>query len=330
MSQKIAVVTGCAGFIGLNLTQKLLSDKWSVYGIDKLTHVSDLKELNNLREIYGAQFKFIEEDIVTINWLPECDVIFNLAAESDVDIGNSGCEDFVSSNIDGVRNLLEIINKRIFIRVDKPLFFQISTDEVYGDLKNGKFNESSQLNPSNPYSATKAAADLLIQSWSRSHGLDYIVVRPSNNYGLFQYPEKLIPLSIKRLQRGLPIKLHNKGEPIRTWTHVDDTIDAIMWIYQVSGFEEIKNRVYNISSEYEQTNLDTVTKIINQYFLGTMKRSIPNLEDYFDFSYDRPGQDIRYSISCKPLRDIGWKPKKSLDDELPKIVEYYKYRDWIW
>ena len=330
MSQKIAVVTGCAGFIGLNLTQKLLSDKWSVYGIDKLTHVSDLKELNNLRQIYGAQFKFIEEDIVTINWLPECDVIFNLAAESDVDIGNSGCEDFVSSNIDGVRNLLEIINKRIFIRVDKPLFFQISTDEVYGDLKNGKFNESSQLNPSNPYSATKAAADLLIQSWSRSHGLDYIIVRPSNNYGLFQYPEKLIPLSIKRLQRGLPIKLHNKGEPIRTWTHVDDTIDAIMWLYQVSDFEDVKNRIYNISSEYEQTNLDTVTKIINQYFLGTMKRSIPNLEDYFDFSYDRPGQDVRYSISCKPLRDIGWKPKKSLDDELPKIVEYYKYRDWIW
>ena len=330
MSQKIAVVTGCAGFIGLNLTQKLLSDKWSVYGIDKLTHVSDLKELNNLREIYGAQFKFIEEDIVTINWLPECDVIFNLAAESDVDIGNSGCEDFVSSNIDGVRNLLEIINKRIFIRVDKPLFFQVSTDEVYGDLKNGKFNESSQLNPSNPYSATKASADLLIQSWSRSHGLDYIIVRPSNNYGLFQYPEKLIPLSIKRLQRGLPIKLHDKGEPIRTWTHVDDTIDAIMWIYQVSGFEEIKNRVYNISSEYEQTNLDTVTKIINQYFLGTMKRSIPNLEDYFDFSYDRPGQDVRYSISCNPLRDIGWKPEKSFDDELPKIVEYYKYRDWIW
>ena len=330
MSQKIAVVTGCAGFIGLNLTQKLLSDKWSVYGIDKLTHVSDLKELNNLREIYGAQFKFIEEDIVTINWLPECDVIFNLAAESDVDIGNSGCEDFVSSNIDGVRNLLEIINKRILIRVDKPLFFQISTDEVYGDLKNGKFNESSQLNPSNPYSATKASADLLIQSWSRSHGLDYIIVRPSNNYGLFQYPEKLIPLSIKRLQRGLPIKLHDKGEPIRTWTHVDDTIDAIMWLYQVSAFEDVKNRIYNISSEYEQTNLDTVTKIINQYFLGTMKRSIPNLEDYFDFSYDRPGQDVRYSISCNPLRDIGWKPEKSFDDELPKIVEYYKYRDWIW
>jgi len=330
LSHQIAVVTGCAGFIGLNLAQKLLSDGWSVYGIDKLTHVSDLTELLNLKSIHGIKFKFVEEDIAKIKWLPECDVIFNLAAESDVDISNSGCKDFIKSNVEGVRNLLDIINSRIVIRVDKPLFFQFSTDEVYGDLENGNFDESNQLNPSNPYSATKASADLLIQSWSRTHGLDYIIVRPSNNYGLCQYPEKLIPLAVKRLQRNLPIKLHNEGKPIRTWTHVEDTIDAVMWLYQVSGYENIKNKVYNISSEYEQTNLETVTKIINQYFLGTTKRSIPNLEDYLDFSYDRPGQDVRYSISCKPLREIGWKPEKSFDDELPKLVEYYKKRDWIW
>lgn len=330
MHKSIAVVTGCAGFIGLNLTKKLLDSGWSVYGIDKLTHVSDIRELNNLKTQFGLKLNFIQADIAKLDWLPECDVLFNLAAESDVDISNYGCKDFIKSNIEGVRNLLNIINNRIIIRADKPVFFQISTDEVYGDLISGKFDESSPLNPSNPYAATKASADLLIQSWARTYGLDYIIVRPSNNYGICQYPEKLIPLSIKRLQRNLSIKLHNNGDPIRTWTHVEDTIDAIMWLYQVSGFEDIKNRVYNISSEYEQTNLDTVTKIINQYFLGTMKRSIPNLEDYFDFSYDRPGQDVRYSISCKPLRDIGWKPEKSFDDELPKLIDYYKKRDWIW
>ena len=117
--------------------------------------------------------------------MPECDVIFNFAAESDVDIGNQNCSNFVQSNIDGVRNLLEIINNRIIIKADKPLFFHISTDEVYGDISKGSFDENALLKPSNPYAATKAAADLLIQSWARTHGLEFIIARPSNNYGFF-------------------------------------------------------------------------------------------------------------------------------------------------
>ena len=148
------------------------------------------------------------------------------------------------------------------IRASKPLFFQISTDEVYGDLENGSFTESSPLKPSNPYSATKAAADLLIQSWARTHKVEYIIARPSNNYGLYQYPEKLIPLAVKNLNRGKKIKLHNKGKPIRTWTHSEDTTNALITLYEKAE----RNKVYNISSEYENSNYDTVKKILKLLF----------------------------------------------------------------
>jgi len=232
---------------------------------------------------------------------------------------------FIKSNIDGVRNLLDIINSRIILRSDKPIFFQISTDEVYGDLQEGVFDESSELKPSNPYSATKAAADLLIQAYARTYGIEYIIARPSNNYGYFQYPEKLIPLAVKRLSRGKKIKLHNAGKPIRTWTHSEDTTNAIITLYEKAE----RNRVYNISSEYEQTNLDTVTKIINSYFVGRINRNVPNIEEFLDLSFDRPGQDIRYAISCEPLRSLQWRPEKVFDEEIVKLVENYK-REFVW
>ena len=208
---------------------------------------------------------------------------------------------------------------------DKPLFFQVSTDEVYGDLQNGVFDESSELKPSNPYSATKAAADLLIQAYARTYDIEYIIARPSNNYGYFQYPEKLIPLAVKRLSRGKKIKLHNAGKPIRTWTHSEDTVNAIITLYEKAE----RNRVYNISSEYEQTNLDTVTKIINSYFVGRVNRKVPNIEEFIDLSFDRPGQDIRYAISCEPLRLLQWRPEKIFDEEIVKLVENYK-REFVW
>ena len=131
-------------------------------------------------------------------------------------------------------------------------------------MKEGNFDENAVLKPSNPYSATKAAADMLIQSYARTFNIEYIIARPSNNYGPFQYPEKLIPLAVKRLSRGKKIKLHNKGSPIRTWTHSEDTTDAIITLYEKAE----RNKIYNISSEYEQSNLETVTKILNAYFLG--------------------------------------------------------------
>ena len=327
MAKKIAVVTGYAGFIGSTFTEKLLEDGWHVYCIDKINYVSNTLRADMVHKKYYQNMQWIAADICDIDWLPECDVIFNLAAESDVDVGNQSAKEFVRSNIEGVRNLLSIIHKRILIRTDKPLFFQVSTDEVYGDIKDKglPFNEDAILNPSNPYSATKAAADLLIQSWARTHGLEYIIARPSNNYGLYQYPEKLIPLSCKRLSRGKRIKLHNKGTPVRTWTHAEDTADALITLYEKAE----RNRIYNISSEFEQTNYDTIKKLINCYFLGTTKRNVPDLENHLDLSFERPGQDVRYAISCEPLRKLGWEPKKDFDKELPKLIKHYK-ETWRW
>lgn len=319
---KTAIVTGFAGFLGTTFTKKLLSEGWKVYGIDKFTYVHN----KTLTRANLKNFSWVQTDIANLtSWLPECDVIFNFAAESDVDIGNQSCEAFIESNVNGVRNLLDMINKRIVLRVDKPLFFQVSTDEVYGDLTNGLFDEASQMKPSNPYAASKAMADLLIQAYSRTYGIDYIIARPSNNYGYFQYPEKLIPLAVKRLSRGKKIKLHDEGKPIRTWTHSEDTADAIMTLYEKAE----RNRIYNISSEYEQTNLETVNKILSAYFMGNLKRKVPDANQFLDFTYNRPGQDVRYAISCEPLKNLGWSPQKDFDKELLELVQHYK-KEFRW
>lgn len=318
---KTALVTGFAGFIGTTFTKRLLAEGWKVYGIDKFTHVCNQSLINTKNN----NFEWENADIRKLNWLPECDVLFNFAAESDVDIGNQSCDRFIKSNIDGVRNLLDIINSRIVLRADKPLFFQISTDEVYGDITKGVFNETAVLNPSNPYSATKAAADMLIEAYARTYGLEYIIARPSNNYGYYQYPEKLIPLAVKRLSRGKRIKLHNNGNPIRTWTHSEDTASAILTLFEKAE----RNRIYNISSEYEQNNYETVTKIINAYYMGRLNRSVPDIEQFLDLSFDRPGQDIRYAISCEPLRKLQWRPEKQFDEEIVKLVEHYK-KEFVW
>lgn len=319
---KTAIVTGFAGFLGTTFTKKLLSEGWKVYGIDKFTYVHN----KTLVRANLKNFTWIQADIANLNsWLPECDVIFNFAAESDVDIGNQSCEDFIESNVNGVRNLLDMINKRIVLRVDKPLFFQISTDEVYGDLTNGSFDESSQMKPSNPYAASKAMADLLIQAYSRTYDINYIIARPSNNYGYHQYPEKLIPLSVKRLSRGKKIKLHDEGKPVRSWTHSEDTANAILTLYEKAE----RNCIYNISSEFEQTNLETVNKILSAYFMGSLSRQVPNPEQFLDFTYNRPGQDIRYAISCEPVKNLGWSPQRDFDKEILELVQHYK-KEFRW
>jgi dTDP-glucose 4,6-dehydratase len=318
---KIHIVTGCAGFIGAAFTERLLKEGYYVYGIDKLTPVANKKAIEYLQKRFPETFKFIEQDIVELTWLPEADAIFNFAAESDVDASNLNDKHFVLSNILGVQNLLNVINNRVVIKTDKPLFVQISTDEVYGDIKKGYFCENSSLNPSNPYAATKASADLLIQSWHRTHELDYMIIRPSNNYGYNQYPEKLIPLAVKRLLRGKKIKLHNNGTPIRTWTHVDDTINGILIAYNLGA----KNTIYNISSGFEQTNIDTVKQILNAFF----EQTVYNIEDYIDTTYSRAGQDIRYAIQCDRLKQLGWFSRKCFKTELPLLVQEYK-RELRW
>ena len=325
--KKIAVVTGCAGFIGTTFTRVLLEKGWTVYGIDKLTYVANDIDMSWLIGEYPDNYIVIKDDIKDIKRLPECDVVFNFAAESDVDNSILSVDKFIDSNISGVKNLLEIItHKSVQIKNNKPLFFQVSTDEVYGDKLEGSFDETDPLMPSNPYAATKASADMLIESWARTHGLDYIIARPSNNYGENQYPEKLIPTAVRCLQRGKKIKLHNKGLPIRSWTHVEDTVEALILLYE----KACRNNIYNIQSDYEQTNFVTVKKIINAYFMGNIDVEIPDYEEHISYEYDRPGQDVRYSISCESIKNYGWSPKKNFDEEIIKLVNYYKKRKWVW
>lgn len=317
---KIATVTGCAGFIGQVLTIRLLENNWLVYGIDKLTYAASDSAIAALKQY--SNFKFIQEDIATLSRLPDCDVIFNLAAESDVDTSNKDSKQFVLSNVLGVQNLLNLVQASTIIKNDPPLFFQVSTDEVYGAITNtaAPFDENALLNPSNPYSATKASADLLIKSWANTYGLKYIIVRPSNNYGPHQHPEKLIPLAVKKLQRGKKIKLHNGGTPIRTWTHVYDTVDAIMTILEKGA----TNNVYNISSEFEQDNITTITNLIAAY------NSKYIVADHVDFTYNRPGQDMRYAISSSKLKKLGWKAKHNINHDINSLVTFYRYGEFVW
>jgi dTDP-glucose 4,6-dehydratase len=203
----------------------------------------------------------------------------------------------------------------------KPILLHFSTDEVYGDIEEGEHIETDLLKPSNPYSATKAAADMLITAWGRTYNLPYIIVRPTNNYGTGQYVEKLIPKALKYLKLGKKIPLHNGGTPIRTWLHAQDTANAVIKIIE-SG---IQNEIFNICGGFEQSNLDTVKEVLTLY----NNNKVYMLEDFVDFSYDRKGQDVRYALNDDKLRALGWKPEMDFNTELKGIVEYYKNK-FIW
>jgi len=315
---KIVYITGCLGFMGSYATRRALKRGWYVYGVDKLTYAANPSLLDEFNEY--KNFRFIRKDIKNLKFLNDCDYVINYAAESHV--GNSivNSDEFINSNILGVKNLLDLIRNKQSNVNDFPVFFHISTDEVYGDIEEGAHIETDILKPSNPYSASKASADMLIKAWSRTYGVQYIILRPTNNYGIGQYPEKLIPLSVKNLIRSKKIRLHNNGTPIRNWLHADDTALAVMAIIDSGN----TNEIYNVAGGFEQENIETVKKIIKA-FHGTLD----NLEQYVDFNARREGQDIRYALDDQKLKNLGWDPKKKFDDEIEEIVGYYK-ENFMW
>ena len=322
---KLAVVTGCFGFIGRHVTEKLLKKGWHVYGIDKCTYVADPTLEKHFTKKYGDYFTFSKEDICDIARIPDCDVIINIAAESHV--GNSiiSTSDFIKTNIIGTQNIIDIIKNKPKNVTRSPLLLHFSTDEVYGDIVDGDYTEDSLLNPSNPYSASKAAADLMIKAAARTHGIRYRIVRPANNYGSGQYHEKLIPLSVRLLSRGEKINLHDRGEPIREWLHVKDTASAVLCVLEKGK----DNETYNVSSEFWQKNIITVKKIINSYFSGAHVTEYKRWKDHVDLEYRREGQDVRYAVSSKKIRKLGWKPKKAFDKEIDGLVKIFK-ADTTW
>jgi len=314
---KVVYVTGCLGFIGSYVTRACLDKGWMVRGVDKMTYAAN----ENLLEEFNKHpnFVFEKKDINDLDWLYDCDYIINTAAETHVDNSIVDSEEFVHSNINGVRNLLELIRKRKHYKM--PTLLHFSTDEVYGDIMEGSHTENDPLIPSNPYSATKAAADQLILGWNRTYKVPYVIIRPTNNYGSGQYVEKLVPKTCQFLNLGKKISLHEGGTPTRIWLHAKDTAKAVIKIIE-SG---TTNEIYNISSKYEQSNLDTVKKILVWYYGANNF----NIEDHVNFFYERPGADLRYSIDDTKLRELGWEPEADFDEEIEEIVNFYKGK-FIW
>ena len=320
---KVVYVTGCLGFIGSYVTRECLNTGWFVRGVDSMTYASNPHHLKEFKKY--PNFTFEKIDINDMEFLYECDFIINTAAETHV--GNSivKSENFVYSNINGVHNLLELIKNYRAESNNVPILLHFSTDEVYGDITDGEHIETDILKPSNPYSATKAAADQLIMAWNRTFNIPYVILRPTNNYGIGQYVEKLIPRSIKYLGLGKKIPLHNEGTPVRNWLHAYDTANAVTTIIENID-EDTINQIYNICGGFEQTNFDTVKKIITLYHSDPSKKEIYK---YLDLSYSRIGQDIRYALNDDKLRMLGWEPKMEFDNELPNIINYYK-NNFIW
>tara|TARA_Y100000385_G_scaffold95666_1_gene99003 strand:- start:5060 stop:6022 length:963 start_codon:yes stop_codon:yes gene_type:complete len=319
--KKVVYITGCLGFIGYHVTRSCLNKGWHVRGIDKCTYAAN-KHL--LDEFYSYDnFVFEDKDINDIEFLYECDYVINTAAETHV--GNSivKSNDFLTSNINGVHNILELIKNYRAESSQLPTLLHFSTDEVYGDITEGEHIETDILKPSNPYSATKAAADQLIMAWGRTYSIPYVILRPTNNYGMGQYVEKLIPKSIKYLGLNKPIPLHNGGKPIRNWLHANDTAEAVLTIIN----NNVKNEIYNICGGFEQSNLDTVKQIIKSYH--NIDPTSEEINKYLDLSYSRQGQDVRYALNDDKLRKLGWYPKIVFAEELPKIVNSLK-ENFVW
>ena len=313
---KVVYITGCLGFIGSHVTRLCLNQGWYVRGIDKCTYAANLNLLTEFHEY--DNFEFENEDINDIKFLYECDYVINTAAETHVGNSIANSDVFVKSNIDGVHNLLNLIKNYRHESSKLPTLLHFSTDEVYGDIEEGAHTETDLLKPSNPYSATKAAADMLVLAWGRTYNLPYVIVRPTNNYGEGQYVEKLIPKTCKYLKLDKKIPLHNNGTPIRNWLHAHDTARAIITIIN----KGVQNEIYNIAGGFEQSNYDTVSKVIKAYNGG-------DIENHLDLTYSRVGQDVRYALDDSKLKSLGWRPVVSFDDTLISIVEYYKNK-FIW
>jgi dTDP-glucose 4,6-dehydratase len=309
----LVTITGCLGFIGSHITRKCLEKGWQVYGIDKCTYAANMDLIPEFSTY--DNFTFIKKDIATLDYLPDCDYVINTAAESHV--GNSiiNSDAFIDSNIVGTKNLLDLIRHKPKNTFKRPIFLHFSTDEVYGDILQGGHSEGDILKPSNPYSAAKAGADMLVLAWARTYDINYLIVRPTNNYGKYQYPEKLIPLCVKALQCKQKIKLHDKGEPYRCWLHAKDTARAVITLIE----SEVQDEIYNISGGFEQPNKETVRQIIESFHGDSV-----DWIKYIDLSYTREGQDLRYWVDDSKIRELGWSPQATFSEEIKEIVEFYK------
>ncbi|ASJ08366.1 dTDP-glucose 4,6-dehydratase [Thermococcus siculi] len=312
------LVTGGMGFIGSNFIRYVLEkhNDWEVINLDKLGYGSNPANLKDIES--DDRYTFVRGDItdyeLVSDLVKKVDGIVHFAAESHVDRSISSPEHFLNSNVIGTYTLLEAVRKEN----PQVRFVHISTDEVYGDILRGSFTENDRLMPSSPYSATKAASDMLVLGWARTYKLNASITRCTNNYGPYQFPEKLIPKTIIRASMGLKIPIYGTGQNVRDWLYVEDHVSAI----EVVLLKGEPREIYNISAGEEKTNLDVVKTVLN---LMSKDGSL------IEFVEDRPGHDLRYSLdSWKITRDLKWRPKYSFEKGIKKTVEWYLENEWWW
>lgn len=319
-SKKTIIITGGLGFIGSHFMELCLSHGHSIICYDKETYAANLGFNEALQVKHPRQFSYRKVDISDVDDIPSCDIIVNFAAESHVDNSINGNDVFMKSNVIGVHRMLEILkNKRIENLMHSwvhrsPLFVQISTDEVFGDIEQGFFKEDDRHRPSNPYAATKSAAEQLVVAWGRTYGLPFLITRSTNNYGPRQHTEKLIPRTITRLLNGKKAIIHGNGLYRRNWIHVSDNVDAIFTAIDKGDCD----MTYNISSDEEYSVNDIVQSVCDQLNL--------DVNDWVDRSTDRSGADVRYALDCSRLKDLGWRSKHQLDISLPDLIDYHRFR----
>lgn len=311
------MVTGGAGFIGSNFIRLILEETdFTVVNFDALTYAGNLDNLTTVAD--NPRYRLIRATITDAKAVNSCiesgiDAIINFAAETHVDRSILNSRSFVETNVMGTQVLLDAARHH---RVQ--VYVQISTDEVYGSLESGSFTEESPLDPTSPYSSSKAGADLLVQAYHRTYGLDTRITRCSNNYGPFQFPEKFIPLMILNALERKPLPVYGDGLNVRDWIHVEDHCRALLQVllHGKSG------AVYNIGAGHEEPNIEIVQKILDILGRGT---------DLIQYVKDRPGHDRRYSVDSTKLREeLGWSPIVDFTEGLKETVNWYRtHEDWI-
>lgn len=315
------LITGGAGFIGSNFIRYMLKKypNYKILNFDKLTYAGNLENLVDVEK--NPNYKFVRGDICDEKKVSEVlekekyDVIVNFAAESHVDRSILGAKSFIETDIVGTYTLLEAAKK---FKIKK--YLQISTDEVYGDWETGGYaKETDCVRPSSPYSASKAGGDLMVLAYRRTYNLPVLITRSSNNYGPYQYPEKIIPLFITNLLEGKKVPIYGDGGQIRDWLYVEDNCRAIDLVLHKGKVGEIYNVGANQKPEIR--NLELTFKII---------RSLGKDESFIDYVKDRPGHDRRYAVDTTKIRELGWEPKVNFEEGLARTIKWYKENASWW
>jgi dTDP-glucose 4,6-dehydratase len=308
------LITGGAGFIGSNFVHYMLNTHQSVelVVLDKLTYAGNVE---NLKDVLDS-IRFVKGDICDEGpvklLMKDCDCVINFAAETHVDKSIVNSAAFVQTDILGTQVLIEAAKDNQIER-----FVQVSTDEVYGSIRSGSFSESDKLDPSSPYAASKAGADILLSSYFKTYKFPCVITRSANNYGPYQHPEKLIPHFITSAIRNNKLTVYGQGHNIRDWIHVEDNCKAIDYVRQMGKTGE----VYNIGAGNEKSNLD-VTKAILQL--------LDKPSTLMTFTKDRLGHDFRYSLDCSKIKALGWQPRISFEDGLEQTVRWYQENELWW